>query len=141
MNSNTQEACEGSGPDERLVVAVSGGRPSDQHVLYELLDSYEALAHRTGRRMIVVQSGWMGADGMTREWARLNGIECISEQAHFGLEGRAGGVRRNRMIIDHRPEACILVPGGRGVTDLAARCIAVGIRVVWLRGVMPFGRE
>src|SRR5262247_1613469 len=135
MNDNTQEACEGPGSDERLVVAVSGGRPSDQHVLYEVLDSYEAVAQRTRRRMVVVQSGWLGADGMAREWARLNGIECISEQAHFGLEGRAGGVRRNRMIIDHhRPEACIAVSGGRGIADLVARCLMARIPVLWLEG-------
>ena len=110
-----------------LTVIVCGGREYDNRKnVFEQLDRMRA-KHNIFK---VIQGGARGADALAKAWAINRGVPMIEERADWNRFGKAAGWMRNqRMIDEHRPEACIAFPGGRGTADMVRRARAAGLHI------------
>ena len=78
----------------------------------------------------VITGGASGVDTVALEWARNNDIERIRCPAQWKKFGRAAGPIRNRqMIIDHKPDHCIVFPGGVGTEDMRHKAFVADVAV------------
>lgn len=78
-------------------VAVVGGRNfNDYPLMKRVLDSY----HEQYGISYVVSGGARGADTLAEQWARENEIDTHIYRAHWSLEGKQAGYRRNLRIVE-----------------------------------------
>ena len=125
-------------------VLVCGGRKyGDASMVYGILDGVK----RTSGVTAIIEGGATGADALARKWAKNNGLVPITETAAWSdlthrdavlrnrqdgsqYDARAG-IRRNQLMLDkHKPQMCIVFPGGDGTADMCRRARAAGITVV-----------
>ena len=110
-------------------ILVCGGRDyADRARVWQELDAWRA---KHGR-LVVIQGGARGADEHARTWAYLqSSVYLINEPADWKKDGRrAGPIRNQRMIDDHRPDWVLAFPGGSGTADMVRRAEKAGLKVV-----------
>lgn len=79
----------------------------------------------------IVHGGAKGADAAAARWAEGEGIKCVAVPAEWRKYGNAAGPIRNRkMLIDHKPDIVVALPGGRGTADMIRAAEEYGIPVV-----------
>lgn len=114
-------------------ILVTGGRDyKDRAVVFRELD---AICDRTRYgTMVVIQGGARGADALAREWCFRqsdNIAGLINAPADWRGLGLAAGIVRNQaMIDDHKPDAVLAFPGGRGTADMVRRARAANVPVI-----------
>ena len=114
-----------------FTVLVCGGRDyRNANLVRTILDGY---AHDHGP-IVLVQGGATGADEMARLWAArqneatLYGMHNVP--ADWKAHGRKAGPIRNQLMLDeHKPHVVVAFPGGRGTEDMVRRAEAAGVRV------------
>jgi len=79
----------------------------------------------------VIAGGARGADTMAARWAESRGVELYVVTAEWDKLGRkAGPIRNQRMLSEHKPELAVAFPGGRGTDDMVRRAESAGILVL-----------
>lgn len=74
-----------------------------------------------------------GADALSAEWARLNGVKSTPFPADWKSHGKAAGPMRNRsMLATFKPDMVLAFPGGKGTADMTKKARAAGVRVLEL---------
>jgi hypothetical protein len=75
-----------------------------------------------------------GADYFAGLWAKERRIPMVEERVtdeewkKFGPA--AGPMRNRRMLVRHKPEYVIALPGGRGTSDMLAQARAAGVKCI-----------
>lgn len=109
-------------------VLVCGARDyrGREHV-FRRLES--ALAKSDGR-LLVIQGGAGGADGLAREWCNDRGVAYVTVPAAWKQFGKAAGPLRNQVMLDDwKPDLVLAFPGGRGTADMVRRSETEGVLV------------
>lgn len=94
-----------------MEVIVTGGRDFEDA---EMIDrNLSAL-----RPTLVIEGGARGADRLSREWAKRNGIPYKTVEAEWSIYGGYAGHRRNGKMLTDYPNAILLAfPGGKGTRN------------------------
>jgi hypothetical protein len=118
-------------PAPGLTVIVCGGRDfSDLNRVWRGLDHFEEQYGSIGK---LVHGGATGADALAAEWGERSSAKVVSVPAAWRKYGkRAGPIRNQRMLDEHRPNYVIAFEGGKGTADMCARAVAAGVEVVRL---------
>jgi hypothetical protein len=100
-------------------VIVTGGRDyNDYDTIQKVLNLFDI--------GLLIQGGALGADKQAQEYAKHNGIECVTVIADWNKHGRAAGPIRNREMLLKYPNAIVVAfPGGAGT----ANCIKTAIQL------------
>lgn len=122
-----------------MVIIICGGRDLNRHEAFNLLER-EALIEigaQTGFYSLhidkIIHGGCRGADEGAADWAVSEGIKVVAVPANWKKYGKAAGPMRNRkMIVDHKPDAVVALPGGRGTADMIRAADEHGVRVIRL---------
>jgi hypothetical protein len=103
---------------EKKRILVCGGRDfSDRSLLERILDL--SLDKWGADGIVIIHGGARGADTLAGEWAKYHNIECIEEKADWEKYGkRAGPIRNQKMLDEHKPEIVVAFPGGTGTTHM-----------------------
>lgn len=122
---------------------VCGGRDYVNTVMvYRTLDAL----HRELNFTDFIQGGAKGADAIAREWATTKSSvvrwECKAawtdlSHADAVIRTRADGTkydakaghRRNKRMLEWKPDLVVAFPGGDGTADMVAQARAAGVRV------------
>ena len=98
---------------------VCGGREfTDRSMLNRTLA--DLIASR-GRPAKLVHGGARGADTMAGEFGERAGLPTVAVMADWALGRKAGPIRNQRMLDEHKPSLVIAFPGGRGTADMVRR--------------------
>lgn len=125
-------------------VLVCGGRDFRAAIwLYDVLDDIHAktpisLIIEGGQRTYETERGKRvivgGADYWAMLWATGRRVENIRVDAKWAeLGDRAGPIRNQAMIDEHRPDLVVAFPGGAGTADMVRKARAAGIRVMEIK--------
>jgi len=120
-------------------VLICGGRDLNQADAWNMLerDLKDAVAEIIGARSFsidtVIHGGCRGADEAAAGWGASEGAKVIACPADWKKHGKAAGPIRNRkMLLDHKPDVVVALPGGRGTADMINAAEECGVRVVRL---------
>lgn len=120
-----------------MIVIICGGRDISREDAINLLerDAKDDIAFATGLHSFsiakIIHGGCRGADEGAAAWAAREGINTVSCPANWKKHGKAAGPIRNRkMIVDHKPDLVLALPGGKGTADMIRAAEEYGIRVV-----------
>lgn len=110
-----------------MKVIVCGGRDFDNaSAVCKALTA----AHAKRPITLLIEGGANGADKLAREWAKATGIPCETVHADWKRYGPAAGpIRNSKMLLDHKPDAVIAFPGGRGTADMVKIATQAGVKV------------
>ncbi len=108
-----------------MKLAVCGGRDyQDGRLVFRVLDKL--------RPSSVVEGGQEGADTLARMWAESRGVTCATEAADWKSWGPAAGPIRNAAILrNHKPDAVLAFPGGKGTADMLDKAERAGVRILY----------
>lgn len=109
-------------------VVIFGGRWfADYEGLCREMDAL----HRMFKFTRVIEGDARGADRLGGRWAASRGIAVTACPADWnGPHGRrAGFIRNQSMLDDHKPDVAVGFPGGNGTADMARRCERAGVPV------------
>lgn len=108
-------------------VLVCGGRDyNDRGAAFAALDR----VHVKRGIACVIEGGARGGDRLGAEWAELHGVAHIRCPADWARNGRAAGFLRNRsMLVTHKPDLVVALPGGRGTAHMVELARASGVTV------------
>lgn len=111
-----------------MIVLVCGGRDYvDRHRVFLALDHLHE-HHPISR---IVHGAARGADSLADQWALARNVPITRCRADWeGLGKRAGIVRNQSMLTEHRPGYVVAFPGGIGTADMMWRARSIGL-VVW----------
>ena len=76
----------------------------------------------------VVVGDSTGADRWTAIWAERRGVACRVFRADWS-QGKSAGPRRNKRMVDTRPDIAVVFPGGAGTKDCRRQAEIAGIPV------------
>ena len=109
-------------------VLVCGGRAySDVARVAAVLDKLHAEAGID----LIIQGGAAGADRLSFNWARSNGVAGETFEADWENQGSFAGPARNKRMLDEgKPDLVIAFPGGRGTADMVRKANRAGVKVV-----------
>jgi hypothetical protein len=81
--------------------------------------------------LTIVQGGAKGADTLARLWAEAHALPCITCYADWKRVGRGAGMARNRaMLVLHKPDGVLALPGGPGTAHMVRIARQAGL-VTW----------
>lgn len=111
-----------------MKVLVCGGRAFDDwHLLNTTLQ--EQVNPWEGEK-IIIEGGAIGADFLSRAWAKYMHIPFEEYKADWKKDGKsAGAIRNQRMLDEGKPDLVIAFPGGKGTADMVSRATKAGISV------------
>ena len=112
---------------------ICGGRDFADPVLF--LQTMRELVRLRKMPVRIVHGGAHGADTMADNWARdwcLEVIRCPADWERLGR--KAGPMRNEQMLVDHKPDLVVAFPGGRGTADMVKRAKAAGVHVIIVGG-------
>jgi predicted Rossmann-fold nucleotide-binding protein len=123
-----------------MKVLICGGRDLNKADAWNLLEreAKDEIAHAIGcfngvKIETVIHGGCRGADEAAAVWGASEHAKVIACPADWKKHGKAAGPMRNRrMLLDHKPDIVIALPGGRGTADMIRQAEAEGVRVVRL---------
>tara|TARA_R110000765_G_scaffold174374_1_gene278992 strand:- start:2138 stop:2542 length:405 start_codon:yes stop_codon:yes gene_type:complete len=101
-------------------------RQERDHVRDELLKFHERY-----KVTEVITGGATGVDTVALNWAKDNGLQwsrCPAQWKKYGSKA-AGPIRNRQMLIDHRPDHCIVFPGGVGTEDMRHKSFVSDVAV------------
>lgn len=81
---------------------------------------------------LIVQGGCpTGADAIARDWARENGVRCVTFNANWLKHGRAAGPLRNGLMLRSYPDALVMAfpLDGPGTWDCIRQAKTMGMLV------------
>jgi hypothetical protein len=107
---------------------ICGGRDFTDRELFE-----RAMAHLfadRGRPAKIVHGGARGADTMGGELGEKLGLPTVAVMANWSLGRKAGPIRNQQMLDEHKPDLVVAFPGWRGTADCVRRAKAMGLRVM-----------
>lgn len=126
-------------------VLVCGGRDfADRAFAFARLDAIHAKRPITE----IIEGGATGGDALGRAWSwqRLGkpSIKCPADWKNLDAPGavirrnrrgelynaNAGYTRNQSMLDEHRPDACLALPGGYGTADMVERAHAAGVELL-----------
>lgn len=104
-------------------VLVTGGRYySNDLMVYEALDE--------AKPTIVVNGGATGADTLSTRWCDMNGVPCAIFPPAWTKLSRAGGMIRNKWMLQFiEIELVLAFPGNRGTEGMIRLAEAENIHV------------
>jgi predicted Rossmann-fold nucleotide-binding protein len=109
-------------------ILVCGGRAYDDSLFVE--QTLDNLRQYFAPEFCIIQGGAKGADALARQWARENGICCITVAANWDYYDKPAGSIRNGWMIDFcKPDLLVAFPGGPGTSNMMKRCVMAGIDV------------
>lgn len=95
-------------------------------VLMRALDAFHA-KHAVS---VVIHGAADGADLLAGQWAWNAEVAVVECPADWSRYGRSAGPRRNaEMLRDHKPDAVLAFPGGRGTEGMVALALKAGVPV------------
>lgn len=114
-----------------LTIIVCGGRDfSDEARVFNGLQHFEMIYVDVSK---VVHGGATGADTFAAEWGLRSNAKVVEIKPAWRKYGkRAGPLRNQRMLDEHRPDYVVAFDGGKGTADMVNRAEAQGIPVVRL---------
>jgi len=109
-------------------VAVSGGRDyQDQDEVFLVLDALHGLR----RISHLILGGAVGVDSHAQCWAIERRVSHTVYYADWdGWGNQAGPLRNRKMIIEGKPDICVLFSGGRGTGNMRKQCRKFGIEII-----------
>lgn len=121
-----------------MKVLICGGRDMDRVAAFNWLEQYlkDELRHASGcfsglTIEKVIHGGARSADEAAGDWAKSEGIPVAACPADWKKHGKAAGPIRNReMLVVHKPDYVVALPGGKGTEDMIRRAEAFGVPVI-----------
>jgi predicted Rossmann-fold nucleotide-binding protein len=111
-------------------ILICGGR--DWHQITEFNAHLQSVRHLFAPAFCVIEGGATGVDTLARNWAKHNGLCCMTVRANWDLYGnRAGSLRNTWMLQFGMPDLVIAFPGGVGTNNMVQQAKKAGIDV-WL---------
>ena len=108
-------------------VLITGGRNfAGRALMWSTLDRLHAEHHFT----LLIHGDARGADRLAGEWARERGIEVLACPADWKRYGRGAGPKRNRQMLDERPDLVVAFPGGSGTRHMVLIAEDAGVKVI-----------
>lgn len=107
-------------------VIVCGGRDfADREAVYRALDRLNSL-----RRIVeLIEGGAPGADRMAADWAAERLVKLTEVRAEWDRYGPSAGPKRNRKMLELKPDGVVAFPGGRGTMDMIRAATEAGVPV------------
>lgn len=110
-------------------VLVCGGRDFDDfHLLDKTLDQIDF----DNEIELIIQGGAIGADFLSRVWAKSMSIPWIEFSANWNKYGKKAGPIRNQQMLDEgKPDLVVAFPteDSVGTWDMVKRATEAGIEV------------
>ena len=114
-------------------ILVAGGRDFDDLMMIEAVMGKairHCLALDPTRKIRFIQGGAKGADFLCKCLAKKYGYECDQYDADWDTHGRgAGNIRNKQMLDEGRPDFVVIMPGGRGTSDMFHQATQAGLRI------------
>lgn len=111
---------------------ICGGRDFDDEGMFN--DAMGDLTRLKGMPARIVHGAASGADRLANLWAARKAINCAAVPADWKTHGpKAGPLRNQRMLDDHKPDFVIAFPGGRGTADMVSRARKAGIDIAEIK--------
>lgn len=110
-----------------ITIIVCGGRGfKDRQRVFSVLD------HVHAKRTIakVIHGNASGADKLSGEWAKENGVSVVPCSADWKSYGRAAGPIRNKLMAGLGADGVVAFPGGDGTADMCRQAADAGIPVM-----------
>ena len=108
-------------------VLITGGRNfNDRALMWSTLDRLHAEHHFT----LLIHSDARGADRLADEWAHERGIQVLNCPADRRRYGRAAGPKRNRQMLDERPDLVVAFPGESDTQHMVIIAEEAGVKVI-----------
>jgi hypothetical protein len=121
-----------------LAIIVCGGRDyAGRDNLFAALDRLLATVP-AGRRMLLIEGGYSGADALAAEWARAR-ARCVDHEQHkadWKRYGRNAGPMRNRVqgyrlkSVEAERKGVVACTGGDGTADMVSVARGHGLNVM-----------
>lgn len=110
-----------------MILFVCGGRDySDRAKIYKLLDKVHEHRHID----MIVNGDCDGADKMSTDWAKANGVQpCLLPALWAALGNSAGPIRNSKAVELIRIDGAAAFGGGRGTGDAVKKLKKAGVRV------------
>lgn len=94
----------------------------------------KAIRHELDRRKpdidAIIQGGAYGVDRAARDWARREGVCCITVDAAWSAYGKRAGPMRNKWMLQHcSPDLVLAFPGGTGTASMKLLATMDGVHV------------
>jgi hypothetical protein len=123
-----------------MKIIICGGRDMDRVSAFNLLnnDLLDELAFASGCSSYlkiekVIHGGCRGADEAAGDWAKSEHIAVEVCPANWKKHGNAAGPIRNReMLLKHRPDYVVALPGGKGTANMINLAEGAGVPVIRL---------
>lgn len=92
-------------------IIVSGGRNNyaQKDYLFNLLD---AIQDQSDKPIHIIQGGAKGIDALAKEWTQSRGCIMTQVDAEWDKYGKSAGMRRNKDMINLKPDLVICMKGG-----------------------------
>lgn len=106
---------------------VTGGRDfADRDFLFATLDRLHAEYGFT----LLIHGDARGADQLAGEWAQERGVAILARPADWLRYGGGDAPRRNRQMLDEKPDLVVAFPGGSGTRNMVDIASKAGVKVV-----------
>lgn len=117
--------------DKPFYVLVTGGRDyKDRRSVGDALHAV-LMAIPTGRRMVLVHGGALGADTLADDWAHHWKQACLKVPAEWHRFTEQAGAKRNQQMLDWLAiDLVVAFPGGAGTRDMVARAEKAKIQTI-----------
>lgn len=112
----------------RLLV-TSGRIFSDRDFLFATLDRLHAEHHFT----LLIHGDARGADRLAGEWAQERGVLILACPADWKRYGRGAGPKRNRQMLDQKPDLVVAFPGESGTRHMVIIAEEAGVQVIYAK--------
>jgi len=107
---------------------VTGGRSfADRDFLFATLDRLHAEHGFT----LLIHGDARGADRLASEWAQERGVLILACPADWERYGRGAGPKRNRQMLDQKPDLVVAFPGGSGTRHMVIIAEEAGVQVIY----------
>lgn len=91
-------------------VLIAGGRDfADRGMFYRTMDQL----HEEHTFTLLIHGTARGADRIGGEWSEERGIDALACPADWKRYGQGAGPKRNRQLLDEKPELLVAFPGGK----------------------------
>ena len=78
---------------------------------------------------LIIQGGARGADTLAKNWAYQKGVHCAEIRAMWHIHHKSAGMKRNRAMLQLRPDYVLAMPGGNGTDSMCDLATKQGVPV------------
>lgn len=110
-------------------VLISGTRNGSAEIEDKVFMTIEELLERDEPDLFLILGDANGVDQYTRNWAELNKVDHCIKYAHWNIEGKSSGIKRNLRMFDEVPDFVIAFPSkdSKGTRHVIAMADELGI--------------